>query len=98
MCVQLPRRVALALLAHPRPALEDEDLLSESEDLTVSMVRHQASREGGDGREKQEDDVPDHDPRIILQSKRVKAKKALSSGTHSLRRLVLGHHGTYRLG
>jgi hypothetical protein len=58
-------------------ALENEHLLSEGEDLTISIIGYQTTNQGGDGRENQQDDVPEHDPRTVVQLTGVKGKKAL---------------------
>jgi hypothetical protein len=57
-------------------ALEDEDLLPKSQDLTVSIVGCQATYHCSKGREEQEHELPEHDPRIVPQPNRVKGKKA----------------------
>jgi hypothetical protein len=78
----------------PRPlselTLEDHHLLSESEDLTVSVIACQAANESSDRSEKQEHHVADHDPRMVLTRSEVKAKKALRCGTDSVQRLAAG--------
>jgi hypothetical protein len=77
----------------PKLTLEDEHLLSKSEDLTVSMVRHQATDDRGDGRENQQDYVPEHTPRIVAQRSGVKGENAWSSGAQRQRRSITGPHG-----
>ena len=46
--------------------------------------------EGGEGREEQEDDVPEHGRRIVAQPSEVKGREVRSFGLSRQRRLVLG--------
>ena len=80
----------------PELALENEHLQSECEDLTVAIIGHQPTNEGGEGREEQECDVAEHDPGSVPQLNDVKGQKALSSEAHRQRRSVLAPHEGYR--
>ena len=91
-------RPSVGLTSHqPRPlselTLEDEHLLSESQDLAVSVIHCQTTNQGGEGRQQQEDDVPDHDLGIVPQLNDVKGQKALSSEAHKVARLALRLNG-----
>jgi len=73
--------------------VEHEPLLAKGQDPTVLAVAGQAIDPCSKGGEENEDDVPDHDPRIVAPQNGVKGRKAPRSEAHSLGRLVFGPNG-----